>query len=326
MRAGFLALAVSLALTPCVIWLAHRVRLIDVPNSRSLHTAPTPRAGGLAVMASVVASSLTFEAGHEEIVALCVGGVVLGLVGLIDDRRGLPPIPRLLAQLLMPVALSLAIVDRSLPLLLASTVIAALLVSAYVNAFNFMDGINGISAMQAVVVSISLAIVLEDTESPQLVSASLAAAGASLGFLPYNSPRALSFLGDVGSYFLGFWLAALGLLALDSGASLLVVISPFLLYLLDTGSVLVRRASRGASLFEAHREHTYQRLVQLGHSHLGVATTVALIPAACFLLMWVVSDRETWIQVSAFGACLALVAAYLAAPSVLSRRDTEVSR
>lgn len=320
MIAFLVALAVAATGTPLVIWALHRLEMIDVPNHRSSHAEPIPRGGGIAVAAGTVSGTIVAGAWSGAIAALMVGGVALGATGLLDDRRGLPATPRLIVQVMTPVIATLAVADRAGLALGAAVVVAAIAVAGYVNAFNFMDGINGISGLQAIVGGGFLAVLGRHAELPGLEIAGWAVAGSSLGFLPFNAPRARTFLGDVGSYFLGFWLAGLALLLVDAGLPVLVTVAPFSLYLIDTASVLVRRARRGAPLMEAHREHAYQRLTQQGWSHLQVAGLCAVISAVAAAIMYAVVDDGTPTQFAAFAACLVLVGGYLALPSVLERR------
>ncbi len=152
-----------------------------------------------------------------------------------------------------------------------------------------------------------------------------AVCGASLGFLPFNAVRPSIFLGDVGSYFLGFWLAGLALLVIEAGAPAVAVLGPFLAYLLDTSVTLLLRAHRGERLMEAHREHTYQKLVQAGWSHLSVAVLCAVVSGLCSLIMYSVLDSSSGVIAAALAGCLLLVTAYLALPSWVARNGASTN-
>ena len=242
----------------------------------------------------------------RDVVALCVGGLALGTVGLADDQFGLPALPRLCAQLLVPTVALPAIAD----VVSLWVPIAVILVAGYVNAFNFMDGINGISGLQAAVAGGFLALLASDLGASDLTVAGAAVAGAAIGFLPFNIVRARIFLGDVGSYFIGFWLSLLAVLLVRAGAPPLVVAAPFALYVLDTSTVLVRRASRGERLTEAHREHLYQRLVQAGLSHQVVAVVYAALTGVCSAMMYAVQDRSTETQFAMFAAVIVVLGGF----------------
>lgn len=320
MSAWLAALALTLAITPAVIWAAHRWQLIDVPNHRSSHAAPVPRGGGVAVAVAVVASAVFWHTVGRDVALAAVGSVLLGAVGLADDRFHLPAAPRLAAQVAVPLVVSMLVVDGSARVAIGASAVAVVAAVGYVNAFNFMDGINGISASQAAIAAGTIAVLADGLDSLAIRDAALALCGASVGFLPFNAGRARIFLGDVGSYFIGAWLAGTALLVVDAGASVLTVLAPFLLYLADTSTVLIRRARRGAPLFEAHREHVYQRLHQLGWSHQAVSALCAAISAVSAVAMYATRDAGPSARALTFLACVAMVVGYLALPGLLSGR------
>ena len=319
MTSFLVAGVVALVGTPAVVWLAHRWSLIDEPNHRSSHATPIPRGGGIAIVVAVVVGVVVADGTSDAVIGALVGAGVLAATGLLDDRFGLPAAPRLLVQLVTPIVVALAVVDRSGWALAVAVIVAGVAVPAYVNAFNFMDGINGISGTQAAIAGTFLAAVAHSRELPNLQIAGLAVCGASLGFLPFNAVRPKIFLGDVGSYFLGFWLAALALLLVDDGAPVVVVVAPFLLYLADTSTVLIRRARRGERLMDAHREHAYQRLTQAGWSHLAVTLLCAAVSGAAAIIMYLVLDSPLGVQLLALVGCLVLVVGYLALPEQVRR-------
>jgi UDP-N-acetylmuramyl pentapeptide phosphotransferase/UDP-N-acetylglucosamine-1-phosphate transferase len=190
--------------------------------------------------------------------------------------------------------------------------VMAVWVAAYVNAFNFMDGINGISGLTGLVSGVAYSLMGLEFGSGSAVIVGAALAGASLAFLPFNLPSAKVFLGDVGSYSLGFVIAALGWIVWSSGAPLALAIAPTAVYLADTGATLVRRYRRGAPLTEAHREHSYQRLTAGGRSHVAVALTVAGAESLVVALVWW-GYREGLVWLGILGT-LAALAGYAAAP------------
>ncbi|MFZ8877402.1 MAG: glycosyl transferase, partial [Ilumatobacteraceae bacterium] len=138
----------------------------------------------------------------------------------------------------------------------------------------------------------------------------IACAAAAAAFAPWNAPRARMFLGDIGSYFLGFLLAATALAAVISGAPVLLVAAPFSLYVLDTATTLVRRIRRGVRITDAHREHAFQRLVSSGRSHsvvsllvlfaCAVASAAVLIADGAGLAAETTIGLLAWIPAGAF--------------------------
>ncbi|MFN0073157.1 MAG: glycosyltransferase family 4 protein [Chloroflexota bacterium] len=264
--------------------LAHQI--MDIPNARSSHSRPMPRAGGIGMVATWCAGFVAAWVIQGELaisaLALLGGGVVVAAIGLLDDLHGLTARTRLTVHLLAAVALVAAgarIDTLSVPPLGSvalgplGAVISVVWIVAVTNIYNFMDGIDGIAAGVAVLTGIGLALlgVLGGEVVPMLFACVVA--GSAAGFLVHNYPPASVFMGDVGSGFLGFVLAGLTLMSTSSGGGVSIlagacVLAPFLL---DGTLTLLRRALRGERWYEAHRSHYYQRLVILGYSHRAVS-------------------------------------------------------
>lgn len=242
-------------------------QLVDAPGPRRLHQQPTPRGGGIAIAAVLLAAGAWSGQGGA---MFCLGLAVTAGAGLVDDLRDLRALPKLLLQAVgaLPVAWAWPLAPEVLGT--AGGFIAAVgIVLMFVNFWNFMDGSNGLAASQALLVGIGLA-VLAGVASP-VGWLGLVLAAACLGFLPHNLPRARLFLGDVGSHALGYAVAALSLWALSRHE---VDAWPLLLLpsamLLDAGLTLLGRLWRRQKFWHAHREHLYQRAVAHGWSHAGV--------------------------------------------------------
>jgi UDP-N-acetylmuramyl pentapeptide phosphotransferase/UDP-N-acetylglucosamine-1-phosphate transferase len=302
------AFALALALTPAFREAARRWGLLDRPNARSSHERVVPRGGGAAILAATFLA-LWFGrigwSGRPGAAGLLLGGAVLALVGLWDDRHGLSPFARLAAQLAVAAGVVGLVggIDRlplpaplDLPLGPAAGAAAVLWLVGVVNFFNFLDGIDGLAALQTMVTAAGVAVVGWD---PFAVLLAAVLAGATAGFLPYNWSRASIFLGDVGSYFLGYTLAALPLAAPTESrplAVLFVAISLWL-FLADAAWTLVRRASRGARWYDAHREHLYQQLARRwGHARVAVTIGLgsAVLTAAAASAWWRADVWSTW--------------------------------
>jgi Fuc2NAc and GlcNAc transferase len=318
-REATVAFVASLALTPLVRAAAVRWNLLDRPNARSSHEGVVPRGGGVAVVVAVILALWlgpgAFRAGGSAGHALLLGALALAVIGFWDDRRGLPAIVRLAAQVAVAsvVVAVLGGFERvplpspvDLPLgSIGGGALAALWIVTVVNFFNFLDGIDGLATLQAVITAAAVAFATWD---PLAAAAAAAVAGAAAGFLPYNWSRASIFLGDVGSYFLGFTLAALPLLAPPAArprAVLLVALSLWL-FLADAAWTLARRVRRGAPVHEAHREHLYQQLA-MRWGHPRVAAAIGLGSAALTAGAW-----WAWVRGDAASAWVALAAAALA--------------
>ena len=256
-------------------------QLMDQPNSRSSHTEPTPRGGGLAfvgvflLLLVVVAQQ---EGGGRLAIALGVGGLLIAAVGLVDDMRSLSA--RLRAAVHAAAALS-AVLLLGLPRVsgAAGVAVGALIVLGLVwliNLYNFMDGIDGLAGGQAVVASLGL--VALASAAPAVDTAAWVLAGAVAGFLVLNAPPARIFMGDVGSGFLGFVLGVLALAAHAAGAAsaaiLTLLLAPFLV---DATATLAVRVLRRQRWYEAHRDHVYQRLTRAGMTHRSVTAWYLLL-------------------------------------------------
>lgn len=312
-----LAFAVTLILSPAVLAFLRHLQVMDTPNSRSLHTTVTPRGAGLAVALGCAAGLLAGPSSTGRY-PLIIAGTTIGLLGLIDDVRHIPALHRLAVQFCLSAAVAvLALHGVSLSLFALG--IAAVWTVAYVNAFNFMDGINGISAAQAGVAGLFWGAIGLHRHIPVLAVGALVMAAAVVAFLPFNFPRAKMFLGDVGSYFLGAWIAVLVIVGIRHHVEWEVMVAPVALYLADTGSTIVRRTLHGERFYEAHREHAYQRLVTSGWSHPQVTGLVsAVIALSCLLASLTLVVHSVVMRVVADAAIVAITAAYLRLPAILS--------
>lgn len=322
-------LLLTLALMPGVLTVLRRLRAFDHPNNRSSHSNPTLRGGGFgpwtaALVVLLAAPSL----GTPVTAGLVVAALAFGLLGLVEDLRGISTGYRFGLQLLAAagIAAMLDLFDGAAPWWPALAVLAVLWITAYVNAFNFMDGINGISGVQALVAGGSVALMALRIDEGTLAIQAAVIAAAGLGFLPFNFPRARVFLGDGGSYFFGGSLAVLLLLGLQAGLPPEAVLAPVLIYLADTGVTLIKRILRGEQWHSAHREHTYQRLTKLGWSHARVTLVVATLLATQTALGYATIGASTTAKGAAIIAMGALTVGYLLAPKAVARRYTpEVS-
>ncbi|KVD62039.1 hypothetical protein WI86_26555 [Burkholderia ubonensis] len=266
--------AAGLAAVVCVAVLAWllKTRLawrlaIDTPNWRSLHTIPVPRVGGWGLVPSTLAASLVVGGGSRIGYALA-GMTALAVLSFVDDRRGLPASLRFAVHFVIA-----GLFVRSLGTgggLWAAIVLGVATVWM-TNLYNFMDGLDGLAGGMALFGFGAYAWAAAGHASELAIVAS-ALAGAALGFLVFNFHPAKIFLGDVGSIPLGFMAGALGLYGWRNGVWPLwypaIVFSPFIA---DASLTLAKRAIRKERVWEAHREHYYQRLARMGMRHRTVA-------------------------------------------------------
>ncbi len=281
----------------------HGLKLpLDKPNERSLHETPVPRTGGLAVMLSLIAAGIAL--GAPWITLGCALG--LAVVSFVDDRGGLPARIRFLAQAVAAaVWLALALPDAPiwlLPILFLSIVWVT-------NLYNFMDGMDGLAGGMAMFGfgGYAIAYWLGDLLQPALFATSIAA--VTFAFLRFNFHPAKMFLGDVGSIPLGFLAAVIGIEGWRDGVwpvwFPVAVFSPFIF---DATVTLMRRAMRGERIWEAHRSHYYQRLVQLGWGHRNTALAEYALMAACAAVALAAYRASLAVQIA---ICVAGAIAYV---------------
>lgn len=261
--------------------LRYRSAPLDRPNARSLHSAPIPRVGGLAVMPAIAAGWSLIPTAVPWIVWLPAAG--LFFVSLLDDVRNLPVGARLSTHL---GAASCVAAFWVLPHAGWIGMLAATLAIAWVtNLYNFMDGSDGLAGGMALFGFGGYAIIAWMGNDYSLAFACLCVCAASAVFLWFNFHPARIFLGDAGSIPIGFLAAALGAQGWAAGTwpawIPLLLFSPFIA---DATITLGRRAMRGERVWEAHRQHYYQRLVRCGWGHRTTALMEYMLMACCVLL------------------------------------------
>jgi len=257
-------------------WLLRRGKSLpmDHPNARSLHETPTPRIGGLGIMAGVAVASVWLA--DTTLLPVMLAAFALAALSLLDDVRGLPVALRFLAHFVAAAGCLLAWGLTGWVLL--GAVFAVVWMT---NLYNFMDGADGLAGGMTAIGFGGLALAAWLGNAPGLAALCTAIAAAALAFLRFNFPPARIFMGDAGSIPLGFLAAALGIL----GAQLnvwpwlfpLLVFSPFIV---DASVTLARRGLRGEKIWQAHRSHYYQRVVLLGASHRQLALAAYMLMLA----------------------------------------------
>lgn len=255
-------------------WLIRR-QILDNPNERSSHTRPTPRGGGLAVAPAVLVGWAMVAAKSPDqwwIWALVAGGLLLMAASWLDDRYTLPASPRLLAHATAVFGALALLPDGALVFQgwlpqWADRALAGLCWLWFVNLYNFMDGIDGITGIETASIGVGIALVaLAGGVSLGLVPLALACAAAGAAFLLFNWHPARIFLGDSGSVPLGLLLGGLLIQIAIAGHLAAALILPAY-YLADATITLGRRALAGEKVWQAHRKHFYQRAVQGGKRH-----------------------------------------------------------
>lgn len=249
------------------VWAVLRKLTLDHPNDRSSHTIPTPRGGGLGVIPAILLPWILFAPDHPW--TLIVGALLLMAGSWIDDRRGLPPLTRLLAQAAMA---ALFIIPLN-PGVLLGLALGFILVW-FINLYNFMDGIDGISGVETASLGLGIVVVcLISRAAPNLILPALCLTGASLGFLVWNWHPAKVFLGDCGSIPLGLLMGGLLILLALAGQWSAAIILPAY-YLADATITLTARMLNGEKIWQAHRKHFYQKAARGGAGPAKVSKTV----------------------------------------------------
>ena len=326
-----LAVAVGVLVLSCLCVAGLRrwadERMLDIPNVRSLHTRPIPRGGGLGIVIVVLIVtwglffSRILSTLFREIAAFSLGGGIVALAGWLDDIHNVPTRVRLIVQAVSSIIILIAIgYFNAVPVPIIGDIrlysigipFTLIWIIGLTNAYNFMDGIDGMAGGQAVVAGLGWTIMGLMGGHPFVGLMGVLLAATSMGFLLHNWPPARIFMGDVGSAFIGFILAVLPIIAGQKDPRFMI--AGFLMvwpFIFDTSFTLVRRIIKKENIFEAHRSHMYQRLVIAGYSHrfvtliyMGLALTgailaffwvkdsrgsdilVILIPTLLFLALW----------------------------------------
>lgn len=286
----FIVVAATFGLSVWLTRLIIALNISDVPNERSSHTKPTPKSGGLSIapafLAGLFVLYLLSDVTEPNAITFAIYFVLMGLlvpIGLADDLLTLSPGAKLGAQCAFSLLFVVFVghVDTiwlpgmgTIDLGLLGYLGSILWIVFFMNAFNFMDGINGLASGGALIASICLAIISLYSGVTVVFIASIALAAATLGFFVFNFPSGQIFLGDTGSQFLAFVLATLAIVGSpDSFGTISVYVVPLLFFpfIFDVLLTLAYRARHKQDLSRAHRWHLYQILTEIGFSHVQVS-------------------------------------------------------
>lgn len=296
--AFLLAFITAFVITPYTIRLAKKVGAVDIPNDRRINKKPMPRLGGLAVIAGFLVSViyLVISASIEgkinlledglniKLLGILGGMLVLGIVCYIDDVKDIKPLVKLAGQVTAAiiVASSGVLIDNfTIPFkensFVLNEVFSFILTVGWIigitNAINLIDGLDGLSSGITLISCLSLVVVFALNESPLIAIILITAlAGGIVGFLPYNFNPAKTFIGDVGSNFMGFALAIISILGVAKTYTAIVLIAPIMILALpifDTIWAIIRRIIKSKSIkgvFKADRGHLHHRLMAKGYT------------------------------------------------------------
>jgi len=340
---GLAALFTAL-IVPLVRQAGLRLGLTDQPDARKQHTEPMVRLGGVGIVAGFVLALLLIWAlggfvqlppQRDDLIWTSLAGCLcFFVIGLADDLFALPPLPRLVMQLAVAMAVwsqgvRIGVIDLPLPLFgsqggaiplpdglsLLATVIWLVGIT---NAINWLDGLDGLAAGVSGIAAVGLLSVSYSLNQPAPGLLAAALAGSCLGFLRHNFNPARIFMGDGGSYFLGFALAAISIIGPAKGLTSVSLLLPLLILslpLADMSAVIMGRLSQGRSPFYPDRRHLHHRLLRVGFSH---RRTVVLIYA---FTQWLVSLALVLANAELRFLWLALATAVLIGVVIACRRS-----
>ena len=340
--AFLLAFVTAFVVTPYTIRLAKKVGAIDLPEKRRINEDATPRLGGIAVIVGFLLSSIyliiimslekTFNPFGEELyfhklIGLLIGILILAIFCFIDDVKGLPAIVKLIGQTIaaiVVVSFGTQIDNINIPFLehtlninnhIYIYILSVGWIVGITNAINLIDGLDGLSSGITLISCFSLIIVFTMNQSP-IISIILitALAGAIVGFMPYNFNPAKTFIGDVGSQFLGFALAVISILGTAKTYTLLVLIAPLIILAIpiaDTLFAIVRRIIKGKSLkaiFSPDTGHLHHRLMKRGYTQKQAVLILYAISACLGMFAIILLESGIWKALSFALMIIAIIA------------------
>ncbi len=275
-----IAIVAAFALTPVAMRLAWRLDVVDRPDGRRIHARPIPLLGGVAMLAAIllaVAPTLDLDRRYA---AILLGAVLICLLGVVDDRFGVPPLWKFLGQVAcaaIPVAVGVTIDSVTIPFVEPSAVsfgfvaypLTIAFIVAVANIVNLADGMDGLAAGVCAISALTFAILALSLGRVSASVLAAAIAGACLGFLPWNFNPARVFMGDSGALLLGFLLACVAVQGVMKTAAALALVFPLVVLLvpiLDTSFVILKRVRGGRSITSADKSHFHHRLLRVGYS------------------------------------------------------------
>jgi UDP-GlcNAc:undecaprenyl-phosphate GlcNAc-1-phosphate transferase len=289
--AFLVAVAIAWLLVPLTETAARRLNAIDEPRERSLHQAPTPKLGGLAILCGVLVAGALFLPWAQLTRAILGGAAVIAAVGVLDDAFDLRAGAKLVGQFvaaMIPVFSGVWVNDFTLPFLggvrldhvlfhdvivlgnvKVGQVVTVLGFVAVMNVINFIDGVDGLAAGVCVISAATFAIIALSLDRPGAGVLAAATAGGSLGFLRHGFPPASSFMGDTGSNLLGYLLATVAVLGALKTNAVVALFFPLIVLavpILDGGFVIAKRLKYRRPVYEADRWHFHHRMANIGFS------------------------------------------------------------
>lgn len=296
-----LALLFSVLVTPLARMLAHRYSVVDAPSARKIHASPVPLLGGGAIYLAVIVSLALFGqlAYVQQTASILVGATLMSMLGVWDDKWGLRPLAKLVGQVVAASILFYSGIRveflRNEWLNYAATVLWVIVIT---NALNLMDNMDGLAGGVAAVASVFFFLIATLTNQVLIAPMAAVLVGACMGFLYYNFNPAYIFMGDTGSLFLGFMLAAVGIkLRFPANYDIVTWMVPVLVLgvpLFDTVLVTLSRIRRGIPISRGGKDHLSHRLVALGFTKREAVMILYLIQGALGVAALVVMQADLY--------------------------------
>ena len=338
--AFMLAFITTFVITPYTIKLAKKIGAVDTPkDERRINTITMPRLGGLAIIAGFVVSiiylliilnieksiNLAEDNLYIKLIGFFIGGLIIGIICFIDDLKDLPPMVKLITQIIaaiVVVSFGLRIDNINIPFFdkvglpnVFSIILTIGWIVGVTNAINLIDGLDGLSSGIALISCISMLIIFALNGSPIIAILLITAlAGALSGFLPFNFNPAKTFMGDAGSNFLGYCLACISIFGVAKTYTLVVVVAPLIvlgLPVIDTIIAILRRIIKGKSIkaiMKADKGHLHHKLLNMGFSQKEAVLVMYAITAALGLFAIVLLESGIWKAISFLILVIAIIA------------------
>ena len=338
--AFLLAFITAFVITPYTIRLAKKVGAVDIPNDRRINKKAMPRLGGLAVIAGFVMSAIYLvitmkvenkidfisDGLDKKILGVFLGGTILTIICFIDDVKGIKPLVKLAGQLLSAIVVAscgVLIDNFVIPFkensIIINEVFSYILTIGWIvgitNAINLIDGLDGLSSGITLIACISLLIIFSLNGSPLIAIILITAlAGGIVGFLPYNFNPAKTFIGDVGSNFMGFAIAVISILGVAKTYTAIVIIAPIIVLALpifDTIWAIIRRIVKSKSIkgvFKADKGHLHHKLMARGYTQKQAVLILYGITATLGMVAIILLDSGPWKAISFALLVIAIVA------------------
>ncbi len=302
-----IALLASFLLTPYIKQLAVKIGAVDKPDKRKVHTQVMPRLGGLAIYLATMLAIVCSMPITRDLLGILLGGTWIVIVGVLDDKYSLPARVKLAGQMIAAVilvAFDVKIEWLNNPfggyfyLEYLSIPFTVFWVISFINVVNLIDGLDGLAAGVSGIASITVILVAVHQGYFPVATLTAALAGGIIGFIHYNFNPATIFMGDTGSMFIGYMLAAISIFGAVKSAATIALIVPAIalgLPIMDTAFAILRRYSNGRPIFQPDKGHLHHRLLAMGLSQRQAVLLMYGISIVLCLAAFVLAEANVYV-------------------------------